>query len=94
MPKVKRQRSCIACRMQDDKVKLHRIVRDSEGHVRFDPAGNAPGRGAYVCSQECFAKVMNSHRLNAALKTTVSKEDYEAIANGLNQALASEEEEN
>ena len=55
MATVKRQRSCIACGRQADKVALLRIVRDPSGAVAFDATGRAPGRGAYVCSEECFA---------------------------------------
>lgn len=94
MSEVKRQRSCILCRMQDDKVNLYRIVRDSAGHVSFDASGRAAGRGAYVCSEECFNKVRKSRKLESALRVSVSKEDYEAIADALHHAIAPKEEEN
>lgn len=94
MTKVKRQRSCIACKMQDDKVNLYRIVRDSEGHVSFDASGRAAGRGAYVCSGACFEKARKSRRLQSSLRVSVSEEDYEAVARALRSAIAHEEEEN
>ena len=50
-----RQRSCIACGKLAGKAELMRIVRDPSGAVSFDKTGRAPGRGAYVCSEECFA---------------------------------------
>ena len=51
----KRQRSCIACGKLAGKAELHRVVRTPSGSVAFDDTGRAPGRGAYVCSEACFA---------------------------------------
>ncbi|MDR3848973.1 YlxR family protein, partial [Eggerthella sp.] len=51
----KRQRSCIACGKQAGKAELYRVVRTPAGSVAFDGTGRAPGRGAYVCSEACFA---------------------------------------
>ena len=80
MPKVKRQRSCIACGTQADKVGLLRIVRSPNGEVAFDANGRAPGRGAYVCSEKCFAAACKKKKLDRALKATVSSNDYDRIA--------------
>lgn len=80
---TKRVRTCIACGAQGDKVGLLRIVRDGEGQVRFDATGRAAGRGAYVCSPECFAAATKAKRLSRALKTQVKEEDYTRIANEL-----------
>ena len=44
--KAKRQRTCIACGAQGDKVGLLRIVRAADGTARFDASGRMPGRGA------------------------------------------------
>lgn len=77
---VKRQRSCIACGAQADKVGLLRIVRSPEGAVAFDPSGRAPGRGAYVCSAECFAAACKKKKLDRALKATLGSDDYDRIA--------------
>lgn len=78
--KIKRQRSCIACGEQADKVELLRIVRSPEGEVAFDASGRAPGRGAYVCSEKCFAAACKKKKLDRALKATVSSDDYDRIA--------------
>ena len=80
--KPKRQRTCISCGMQDDKVSLLRIVRSADG-VRFDPTGRIPGRGAYVCSAACFEAAVKGKRLNRALKMQVNEEDYAQIAGEL-----------
>ena len=77
---VKRQRSCIACGAQADKSGLLRIVRSPEGAVAFDPSGRAPGRGAYVCSAECFAAACKKKKLDRALKATLGSDDYDRIA--------------
>lgn len=76
----KRQRSCITCGAQADKVTLLRIVRSPEGAVAFDPSGRAPGRGAYVCSAECFAAACKRNKLDRALKATLGSDDYDRIA--------------
>lgn len=76
----KRQRSCIACGRQDDKVALLRIVRDPSGAVAFDATGRKPGRGAYVCSAECFAAACKKKKLDRALKATLGSEEYDRIA--------------
>ena len=81
--KPKRQRTCIACGSQGDKVGLLRIVRCADGHARFDATGRVPGRGAYVCSADCFSAAMKGKRLNRALKMQVNEEDYAQIAGEL-----------
>ena len=80
MATVKRQRRCIACGRQADKVALLRIVRDPSGAVAFDATGRAPGRGAYVCSEECFAAACKRKKLDRALRTTLEGDVYERIA--------------
>lgn len=76
----KRQRKCIMCGKQDDKVNLYRFVRNSAGVVSFDGTGRAPGRGAYVCSPECFAAAHKKSKLDRALKVTISADTYECLA--------------
>ena len=84
--KPKRQRTCISCGAKDDKVGLLRIVRTADGAVRFDETGRVPGRGAYVCSRECFDAAAKAKRLNRALKMKVNEEDYAQIAGELERA--------
>ncbi len=76
----KRQRSCIACGKLANKAELLRIVRDPSGVVAFDGTGRAPGRGAYVCSPECFAAACKKKKLDRALKASLGSDEYEQIA--------------
>ena len=80
MSSEKGQRSCVACGRQAGKAELLRIVRSPEGAVSLDTTGRAPGRGAYVCSAECFAQACKKRKLDRALKTTIDAEERERIA--------------
>lgn len=73
---TKKIRSCITCGEQTAKADLLRVVRTSEGAVFFDPTGRAAGRGAYLCSPRCFAAARKTRKLDRALRTRVSDEDY------------------
>lgn len=79
----KRQRSCIGCGQQAVKHAMFRIVRSSDGAVSLDLSGRAPGRGAYVCSSECFAAARKARKLDRALRCKLSEEDYQTIAGQL-----------
>ena len=76
----KKQRTCVACGATDTKRALLRIVRSPLGVVSFDPSGRAPGRGAYVCSAECFAAARKAGKLDRALRTKLGEQDLERIA--------------
>lgn len=89
---MKRQRTCIACGAHRGKDGLQRIVRASDGTVSFDATGKAAGRGAYVCSIECFEKMKKNRGLDRALKTKVSAEDYERVAEQMRQTLRNAED--
>ncbi|MEF9876577.1 MAG: YlxR family protein [Gordonibacter sp.] len=84
---TKRQRSCIACGTQAGKATLHRIVRAPQGGVAFDATGRAPGRGAYVCSEACFATACKTKKLERALKTKIDHDELERIAAEVSSAL-------
>lgn len=77
----KQQRRCILCGKFASKTELLRIVRDPSGTVSFDKTGRAPGRGAYVCSEECFSAACKKKKLDRALKMTLGSDEYEQIAN-------------
>ncbi len=83
---IKKQRSCIGCMSQGTKRSLHRIVRSSEGVVSFDPSGRAQGRGAYVCSRECFAAARKTRKFERALRVKLTDEDYTEIEAALARA--------
>lgn len=84
---LKKQRSCIACGKHAGKAELHRIVRAADGTASFDGTGRASGRGAYVCSETCFAAACKAGKLDRALRTKLGQDDYERIAGDLAQAL-------
>ncbi|WP_172136687.1 RNase P modulator RnpM [Adlercreutzia sp. ZJ473] len=79
----KRQRSCIGCGTQAGKASLHRVVRASDGTVSYDPTGRAAGRGAYVCSSDCFARAWKGRKLDRALRCKLNEDDYTRIADEL-----------
>ena len=82
-----RQRTCIGCGEQSGKSQLFRIVRRAEGGAAFDASGRLSGRGAYVCSPSCFVAAQKNGKLDRALRTKVSKDDYSQIAADLSAAL-------
>jgi len=64
---AKAQRRCIRCRKSRNKSDMLRLVCDEEGLVWPDILQRAPGRGAYVCRDECLEHLHDRH-LNAAWK--------------------------
>ena len=73
------ERTCVVCGAKADKSDLLRIVRTADGSIAFDEGGRMPGRGAYVCSLNCFDEAKPA-RLERALKTTVNPEDVRAVS--------------
>jgi uncharacterized protein len=59
---------------------LVRIVRTPAGEVRVDTTGKVAGRGAYLCNAgPCWHGPALVHKLNAALKTTITEQDLAAL---------------
>jgi hypothetical protein len=74
------RRTCIACRLEEGKRTLIRIVRAPEGRVVVDATGKANGRGAYLHPvQACWVKALKGRTIGNALKITPAKEDVEAL---------------
>ncbi len=70
------QRTCIACGQVLSKRELVRVVRTPDGHVKVDPSGKHPGRGAYLCRQaSCWEHALSRGHLERALKIKPSMED-------------------
>ena len=65
--------------------------RTPEGAVVFDSTGRMNGRGAYVCSVACLDKAIKTKRLDSALRTKLTEEDCERIAQQLREALSNED---
>jgi uncharacterized protein len=79
-PKHVPQRTCIVCRSERGKRELVRVVRTPAGEVRVDLTGKVAGRGAYLCkARPCWHNPALGHKLNAALKTTMTVEDLAAL---------------
>ena len=73
-------RKCIGCMQSRPKNELVRIVADDDGNVRIDPAGKAPGRGAYLCrGTECVGLAIRKNALGRNLKTNVSAKAAEEL---------------
>ena len=73
-------RMCIACREMKPKQEMTRVVRSADGEISADPTGKAPGRGAYICSnEECLKKLTMKKLLHKTFSTDVSQEVYSGI---------------
>ncbi len=74
------KRTCVACRVVQEKRGLQRIVRGADGIVRVDATGKLPGRGVYLHTDpECWREGLRKGRLSRALRTTLSPEDLAAL---------------
>lgn len=62
------QRTCIGCRSVKDKHDMLRLYRSSDGEVCVDLKGNKPGRGAYLCSYDCFEKSEERNLISRSLR--------------------------
>lgn len=68
-PKHVPQRMCVACRRNNAKRGLIRVVRDSAGRVAVDRTGRQHGRGAYLChDSRCWELAVRRHALERALR--------------------------
>jgi predicted RNA-binding protein YlxR (DUF448 family) len=74
------ERTCVACRTQQPKRAMLRVVRTAPGAVVVDPTGKASGRGAYLCRRAaCWEAGLRRDFLARALKTTLSAADRAAL---------------
>ncbi len=73
-------RTCVACRKEQPKRGLVRIVRAPNGTVTVDVTGKAAGRGAYLCQRpDCWTAALKRGALSHALKVPLSAEDRAAL---------------
>ena len=77
--KEKSQRSCVSCGNKNKKGNLFRVVCNKLGGVSVDKKGTMAGRGAYVCSKDCFEAAVQTKRLERALKNKIAPDDYERL---------------
>jgi predicted RNA-binding protein YlxR (DUF448 family) len=74
------RRTCIACRQEEGKRQLVRIVRTPDQRLIVDPTGRANGRGAYLHPvRSCWEKALKGATMKNALKFTPVPEDVEAL---------------
>lgn len=89
--KKAKERTCVGCGQKAGKAKLHRIVRLANGSISYDARGNMAGRGAYVCSYECFEKALAGGKLQRALRVPLNSEEAQRAGSQVSAACAAEE---
>ena len=78
--KKRPQRTCIACRKEQDKSLFMRVVKTPEGNVELDLTGRKNGRGAYICrNDECLKKAIKTKAIGRMLKTELSADAEQAL---------------
>ncbi len=80
-------RKCIGCWESFSKKELIRIVRTPSGKIALDLTSKANGRGAYVCSLECFNRAIKKNKLGSALNTNIDEEMIKALSDELSQTI-------
>jgi hypothetical protein len=79
-------RTCVGCRARVPKADLLRVARTPEG-VRVDPAGSAPGRGAYVHRDPaCVEASLRKGALARALRTRLDQGDRARLKGRIEEA--------
>ena len=82
------ERTCIGCKTKSDQQRLLRLVCDTAGEVVIDPAGRAPGRGAYVCyDARCFGKSFRPARLTSVFRRPVIAPSLDVVCDGILSAF-------
>jgi uncharacterized protein len=83
------ERSCVGCRGRAPKAELLRVAGTSAG-VRVDPAGTAPGRGAYVHrDRACVTAALRRGALARALRRGLDQEELARLRKDIEEALHS-----
>ena len=81
-------RKCVGCQEMKEKIRLLRIVRTEDGHVRTDVTGRVNGRGAYLCfDRSCLEKAMRSRALQRSLGIALSPEDLREIEQDVDKEI-------
>lgn len=64
----------MACRRITAKRELIRVVRGADGGLSVDLRGKAPGRGAYLCSDDaCLTRGIAEGSLGRALEVSIDE---------------------
>lgn len=73
------ERTCILCGRKAGKAAFVRLSTTPAG-VRLGPAGDAQGRGAYLCRRpECDETLLRARKLSYALRTQVSETEVRRL---------------
>lgn len=73
-------RMCVGCMEHKPKKELIRVVRTPEGEVKIDLTGKLSGRGTYICpNTACLEKAIKSKKIERALESSVTKEQYQKL---------------
>lgn len=83
------QRSCIACRREDDQATFIRFVLAPDGTVTPDLGHKLPGRGAYTCqSRRCVHDAVARRQFNRAFKGShVMAPDLQSLTTLLQESM-------
>ncbi len=88
------QRTCIACRGQEGKRALVRVVRGAHG-VAVDVTGKASGRGAYLHpARSCWESALATRAIQRALRTALTPEESDRLREFAQTLPVSEVENN
>jgi predicted RNA-binding protein YlxR (DUF448 family) len=87
------QRTCVGCRAVQGKRQMIRVVRTADGHIRIDPTGKRPGRGAYIhVKHSCWQSALAGGRLAHALKVPLIGDADRAELHAYEAALPTDDE--
>ena len=78
-------RTCVGCRRTGEPSAWVRIAANRTGGLAI--GREAPGRGAWVCSKECFEQALRRGALARALRRTVTNTDAQALRARLNNKV-------
>jgi predicted RNA-binding protein YlxR (DUF448 family) len=80
------ERSCVGCRGRAPKAELLRVAGTSVG-ARVDPAGTAPGRGAYIHRDPaCVTAALRKGALARALRRGLAQEELARLRKDIEEA--------
>ena len=70
-------RTCVGCRRAGPEADWIRVAVRRDGKLQV--GRTAPGRGAWVCTPECFEVAVKRKALERALRAEVSSTELEAV---------------
>ena len=81
------ERTCVGCRRKAPKDELLRFVA-TDGSVRMDRTGIAPGRGAYVHADlECGREAVRRGGLARAVRASFSPDEVSNLLRTIEEAI-------